>query len=292
MLIQRICLVFVCVFGVSVSGFSQDEPPQPITVENAVLKKIESTTVSGQLTGTIKTLGVQPGDAVKKGEEIGRISDVEIRLKLEQLRSRVEMLREKQHNTIDERLARKSEQVARDEYEQAVQANKLVADTYPPTEIERMRLLADKASLELERAIHEREMLKYDVQIAINEYKQSYENFERHKIVVPLSGVVVNVEKRVGEWVEPGAEILKIVRIDRLRVEGAIPLKAALLDLTGKRAKVTVQADDLQVEMPAKVTFVSPDANPVNSLVSVFLEVDNSKRMLRPGMRVDAVILK
>ncbi len=39
-----------------------------------------------------------------------------------------------------------------------------------------------------------------------------------------------------------------------------------------------------------KVVFVSPDANPVNSLVRVYIEVENPERKLRPGLQVRAEI--
>jgi multidrug efflux pump subunit AcrA (membrane-fusion protein) len=103
-------------------------------------------------------------------------------------------------------------------------------------------------------------------------------------------GVVIAINKRVGEWVEPGTELLEIVRIDRLRIEGFVKASAISKPLVGKQASVTVLKGDEERKLQGKVVFVSPDANPVNGQVRVYLEIDNRMREFRPGMRVNATI--
>jgi len=46
------------------------------------------------------------------------------------------------------------------------------------------------------------------------------------------------------------------------------------------------------MEARGKVSFISPVANPVNGQVRVFLEIDNSKGELRPGVNVTAEIVQ
>lgn len=274
----------------SSSNGSENTIQSRIEIQGAILKTIESTELAAHVAGVVQALDVHEGDSVEIGQSLGRLQDESVKLKLEQLKSQVEMLKEKQSNDIDQRLAEKGKAVAENEYQRALNANARVPDTYPRNEMDRLKLVADEAGLELERATYLRGMVKYDVESAISEYKQTYELFKRHQITAPMNGIVVSVEKRAGEWVEPGAALLKIVRIDRLRVEGFVRIEQSLGELVGRSAKVQVETGEQTHAFDGTVTFVSPDANPVNSQVRVFLEVDNSERKIRPGLRVTAVI--
>ncbi len=196
----------------------------------------------------------------------------------------------KQSNNINQRLAEKSQQVASTEYQRALGANARVADTYPINEIDRLRLIADRAELEVERAAYEQELAAFDVTLAKGSYRQAYERYTRHQLLAPAGGVVVSLEKRAGEWVEPGTDLLRIVRIDQLRVEGFIPADQAHPHLVGQTARVALVGEAEDQWWPGKVVFVSPDANPVNSQVRVFIEVGNEAATLRPGLRVRATI--
>lgn len=261
-----------------------------IELQGAILKTIDATTLAAQVAGPIKKLLVKEGDLVNSGQKLGCINDDALRLELEQLKTQVAMSEKKQHNDINQRLAEKSRQVASTEYERALGANARVADTYPINEIDRLRLIADRAELEVERAAHERELAVFDVTLAKGSYRQAYERYTRHQLAAPAGGVVVSVEKRIGEWVEPGTELLRIVRIDQLRVEGFIPADQAHPNLVGQPARVALVGEAQEHWWPGKVVFVSPDANPVNSQVRVFIEVDNASAALRPGLRVRAAI--
>ena len=110
----------------------------------------------------------------------------------------------------------------------------------------------------------------------------------QHRITVPVDGVVVAVEKKLGEWVDPGTSLFRIVRLDRLRIEGFIEARAASLDLVGKSA--TLRHKKSGEEIHCTVAFISPDINTANSTVRVYLNVENKNGHLRPGLAVDAWI--
>ncbi len=256
-----------------------------LSIDGAILKTIETTSTAAQVSGVIETLGIKEGSRVKVGQELGRIRDKGIQLQSERAKAAVQVAKKKQANDIDRRLAAKNRSVAENEYQRAVEANLQVKDVYPINEIDRLRLLFDRTTLETERAAHLQDMASLELSIAEIEYRQSLELLERHRITAPCDGVIVAVEKRVGEWVEPGSVLVKIVQIDRLRIEGFINAEDAVADLVGSKAHVEVQSGASLLETQAEFVFISPDANPLNSQVRVFLEVDNRDGRLRPGMR-------
>jgi multidrug efflux pump subunit AcrA (membrane-fusion protein) len=266
------------------------ESPSAITVSGAILKTIEATSLAAEVSGTIQELQVKEGDSVAKGQRLGAIKDEAVRLELLQYKTQIEMARKKQANDINRRLADKARQVADNEYQRALNSNARVPDTYPINEIDRLKLIADQAQLEVERAIHDQEIAGFEVELALGNYRKSYELYLRHQITAPAEGVVVAVEKRVGEWVEPGTTLLRIVRTDPLRVEGFITAADIRAELVGKTAIVSIVDAAHQDSMAGRVAFVSPDVNPVNSQVRIFIEVDNKDGKLRPGLRVHAHI--
>ena len=44
-------------------------------------------------------------------------------------------------------------------------------------------------------------------------------------------------------------------------------------------------------KLPGKVVFVSPEIDPVNSQVNIWVEIDNEELRVRPGMRAKMTIL-
>jgi RND family efflux transporter MFP subunit len=267
-----------------------DDGTEFVQVENALLKTIESTRLAAEVAGKIEQLTVVEGDRVVVDQPLGKIRDTAVRLQMERAQIAMARARKKQRSDIDLRLANKRWEVANNELERAESANARIANTYDPKVIDRLQLVADSTLLEIERAQHDLEVSELDVRVAENEFQQAEHLLERHQIQSPAVGVVVSINKRIGEWVEPGTELLEIVRIDRLRIEGFIAATALGKQLVGRQANVTVLRGGEERKILGKVVFVSPDANPVNGQVRIFLEIDNHEGEFRPGMRVKAFI--
>ncbi len=181
-----------------------EEPKSIINLEGAILKTIDSTIITAQVTGILEDVQVKEGVLVQAGELLGKVKDDAVRLKLAQQQTQLVIAQRKQSNQIDKKVAEKSRDVAETEYQRALNANARVSNTYPLNEIDRLRLVAERSRLEVERAVYDLEMAALDVSVANSELKQTEELLDRHKIVSPVDGMIVNVDKRPGEWVEPG----------------------------------------------------------------------------------------
>ena len=254
-------------------------------VEGSILKTIETTSVAAQVAGLIQNMEIKEGSRVQSGTDIARVRDVGVQLQTERTRLAFELAEKKYQSDIDEQVARKSEAVAANEFHRALDANAKVANVYPPGEIDRLQLIFDRSILERQRASHHRELALLEKLIADVEYQQNQDLLLKHKIVAPCTGLVVAVEKRVGEWVEPGTVVARIVENDRLRIEGFLDAIDASQDLVGSQAHVSVEIAGAVFETEAELVFVSPDVNPLNSQVRVYLEVMNNDGKLRPGLR-------
>lgn len=261
-----------------------------IRVENALLKTIEATKLSAEVVGRIDQLTVSEGDFVSRNQVIGKINDSAVLLQMERSRVATEIATLKRDSEIDLLLAEKRAAVAKNELDRAEAANQRIAKTYPPKEIDRLRLMHETALLEIERAKQDQQLLKLELAMMENDQRMTDELLNRHKIVSPVSGMVVAVSKHRGEWVEAGTELLQIVSLRRLRIEGFIDASLADPSLLQRSAQINVRSGSEEKSFTGRVVFLYPEINPVNNQMRVFLEVENAGGSLSPGMRVHATI--
>ena len=74
-------------------------------------------------------------------------------------------------------------------------------------EMDRLRLTVEKSELEKEQAQHEHDIAGQTVLVKQSERALAAEQVRRRRILAPLEGVVVQVNRRRGEWVEPGDQV-------------------------------------------------------------------------------------
>jgi macrolide-specific efflux system membrane fusion protein len=126
--------------------------------------------------------------------------------------------------------------------------------------------------------------------IKANELDTARLRLQLHQIQAPIAGVVVEVKRRQGEWVEPGMPLLRILLMDRLRVEAFCNAAELSNVKVGKPIKLRVGRDGGATEYPGSIMFVSPEVNPVNGQVRIWAEVKNEGGHLRPGMNGSLLI--
>ncbi|RMG43852.1 MAG: efflux RND transporter periplasmic adaptor subunit [Acidobacteria bacterium] len=114
---------------------------------------------------------------------------------------------------------------------------------------------------------------------------------ERAVLRAPISGVAVERLVEPGEVVPPGAPITRILKIDPLKVELAVPDTELGWLRRGAPATVSVDAYPDR-EFPAKIHFIAPDADRDSRSFRVELELPNPNGRLKPGMTVRARLEK
>lgn len=267
-------------------------PVEGIVVKNAILKPTQTVSVAAGVAGVIESVLVTEGDVVSLDQAIVRIRSDEAKLNHERAKLALLTATAKADRDVDIRLAEKSAQVAEQELGRTLKANSLAADTYPANEVDRYRLMFERAKIEVER-------YKLDQQLAILakkqaeiELKQTQQAIDRHTIASMMQAMVVSVEKHAGEWTEPSTKILELMSIDRLRVEGFVGANDGLELKKGQQTSVMITVAKTTQSVQGKVMFVSPSANPANGQIRVFIEVENQESKFRPGMTVAATITR
>jgi multidrug efflux pump subunit AcrA (membrane-fusion protein) len=223
------------------------------------------------------------------------------------------------------RLATKTRDASQADLDRATRSRKSFASSVSLAEIERLQLIVDRNALEIEKAKINREVasLKADMEEArVNEQEQIVARLgleaeqarrdqatavttlkiqeqivklarlqvEKRRVRSPLAGVVAEIHRHHGEWVESGTPILRVVRLNRLKAEAFVDAEIAGSGLRGAIASIQIKSQGKQHEQSGEVTFVSPEVDTLSRQVLVSVEIDNLKLMLRPGMKASLTI--
>ena len=266
---------------------------EEIKVAGALVKLIDQLDVPAREAGTIVELVVREGSRVKLGDALVRVDDTEARFALERAQVEFQIAGQNAASDVAVRSAQRAQQTADVELRRAEDARQRLRESITESELEKLRLAADQAKLAVEKAVHERAVAQLQRESKKVEADFAARNVKRREATALFPGVVVQVNKHVGDWVQPGDKMLRVIRLDRLRVEGFLDaayatqvgegVPAALaVDLPGKPGSV----------FQGKITFVSPEIDPFNRSVRVLAEIENPGLSLQPGLRGTLVVGK
>lgn len=252
--------------------------------------------------------------------EIAHKAAEQARQKLSELKLQEQIAARQAANIFRVEAAEKAQAVAENELTRALKARSRFEDSVSQSEIDGRQLEAEKASLEAQqsRFDHDIDSLKLDVardalrgqelqvqsadlevgkaqathdvaqlqaQLKRHELEMARLDVERRRLLSPLDGVVVEIHKQRGEWVEPGQPVLRILRLNRLWVEGFIRVEHLSRCVEQSPVTVTVPLNaDESVDVEGRIVFIGREVDPVNQEVLIRAEIENNDLRLLPGM--------
>jgi len=111
---------------------------------------------------------------------------------------------------------------------------------------------------------------------------------ERHSILAPFDGMVIEKMAEVGEWVQTGTPVLRYVDTKNLRLDVQVPQEQ--LDLVMGADKVAVEiAGSVKKAFEAHIEARSPQVDPITRTFQVRIQLDNPSANVRPGMSAEAI---
>ena len=253
-------------------------------VDSALLTLIEHADVSASEAGVLSMLAVKEGEMVSEGTPLAKIDDREAKLIRARAETELRIAQSIANNDTKARFAKLSVAVAEAELTRAKESNAKFPKSVSQTEIDRLKLLADKAVLEVEQAELDQQHAKLSVQIKQQELDRATLALDRRTIKAPFPGMVVQWKKQHGEWVEPGTQVMRLIRLNRLRAEAFLSLDKLPTNLVGRSTTLMMDVPGKSpVKYQGKLVFVSPEIDPVNGQARFWAEIDNHDISLRPG---------
>jgi multidrug efflux pump subunit AcrA (membrane-fusion protein) len=245
--------------------------------------------------GLLKEIPVKEGQSVKKDDVLAQVDDSEVAAALEVTRSQLATAQEEADNNVSILYAQAAYKVAQAEYQQAVEANAQQSNTFSKSELLERLLKARQYELQIQQAEHEKKVngLKADEKRA--DLKAAKVEVDLRQVKSRLDGMVVNRYRNEGEWVKPGDPVVRVVRVDQVRVEGMVDAKLVVpSEVVSQPVTISVTLPSgKQASFSGSVVFASPVVEAGMQFL-VHAKVDNRQDsgfwLLRPGLTVQMTI--
>jgi multidrug resistance efflux pump len=259
-------------------------PVETPIVNHCLVSAIEDTQVSAKEAGVITAIKVREGQLVTTGELLAQIDDAQSQMEKKKAMAEKNAAEAKASSDVEKRYDTAAAEVAKYGYLKKKEADDRVPGAVSGPELQEARLQWRGAELKIEQADLETLIAKLTVDGKQVEVDAAEESINRRRVTSPQEGVVQQIVPHVGEWVKPGDPVIRIVRIDRLQVEGF--LKGDVYNPWEVRDRpvtvyVKLARQPEPVAFTGRITFVDPLKEAGNSF-RVKANVDNR---LAPGRK-------
>jgi len=275
-------------------------PPLGGSLQQAVIPRclvsvLNEVDVPTEESGRLIALQVKEGNIVALGQPIGQLDDQQARLSREAAMLERDAALTRANDDIEVRFARASLNVAEAELSQSLEINRKRTGAVTLSEIRRLKLASHRAELQIDRSNLELKVGMMNAKVQEAAVKSADAAIARRRLSAPLPGVVLTTYHEPGEWLDAGEPVVRIVRMDVLRVEGFLSAgNFSPAEIDAKKVVVEVELERGRREQFAGVvSFVSPLVHAGNKY-RVRAEVTNRAQgrhwLLRPGMEAKMTI--
>lgn len=190
-----------------------------ILMETCTIVPAADYTLAAEQAGRLM-MGPELGAEIKEDELVAKTDDT-----IAQHQHRIAYFvyqaeKTKTESDIEQRYAEKQAQVKEAGFQNAQAANSKVKNAVTPEVIREKKFAWEGALLGIQKAKHDMTVTRAGAEAKFAEYEAAESMVARHEVKSPVTGIVQEVFRRKGEWVNPGDPIAKVVRMDRLRVQG------------------------------------------------------------------------
>lgn len=228
----------------------------------------------------------EEGGQVKRGDLLVRLDDTQEKIDVARATLELQIARMKAENPIAVEVAKKAEGAAKSKLRRKEESRDKYPKSVPEEEIEELKFEAEKAAAEIAREEFELELAVKQAELVENGLLSAKDKLDRRQVRSPINGVIVDVDINEGEWAEAGRKLVRVVRLDRLRVTGFVPSQYLPDELIGQEAQFTaIREGRSDLTLTVKIEYVSPEANPVSGERRLWVEIDNQDGALFPGMQ-------
>lgn len=266
---------------------------------NGTLAAYEQTTVSVKVPGRVRTISVDLGSVVGRGQVIAQVDSQDYVLRVQQAEASLAQARARlglPPDGVDDRVD--PEQTATVRQARAV--------------LDEARFNRDRAARLVEQGViakAEFDSATSTFKVAEGRYQDAYEEIRNRQgvlaqrrselalarqqlkdtaVVAPIDGVIQEKRTSIGEYLAAGAPVVTIVRMDPLRLKAEIPERESHTVHSGQDVRVTVEGDTNVYT--GKIMRLSPVIAEQNRMLLVEADVRNNGK-LRPGSFVRAEIV-
>ena len=241
--------------------------------------------------GIIVHLGVKEGSETRAEETIAQIDDRDSQQALKIAQYALEAADARANDDVERRYSQAAAKVAEAEVDEMREANERVEKAVSPAEIRRAKLEHDRAILGIEKAEKDQQLNALDANTKRAELAAAEMAVDRRRVLSPFDGQILEVYREQNEWVRPGDPIVRIARLDKLRVDGWVYFNEHTpAEVDGCEVTIQVDVGRGRIEKATgRVVYVSPLAEGFdNPKYRVRAEIANRRQqnrwLISPGL--------
>ena len=254
-----------------------------VEYKDARIVAFQNTIIASEAPGIVKGIEVKPGSLIPQDEPLVRLNSELFQAEYDVAVLEEEIAKLQATNRVNLDFAQKSAEVSDRTLRKSMEANQQYARTIPSTEIERLRLQYDQARLSGDQAAMELDVARWTSKLKARTKDAAQIKLDNRIIRAPISGTIAQVHVQLGQWVNAGDPIVRIVDLKNLRVEGYFQQEFIRKIKTGNSGSFEYKIGDEVVQAPVKVIFVSPEV--VEGIFQVWAELDNPNLIHIPGVQ-------
>jgi multidrug efflux pump subunit AcrA (membrane-fusion protein) len=270
-----------------------------IRVTGGLVTAHDDVEVAAKEAGVLGKLEVVSGQAVKKGELLGKLDDREAVIRHKAAQAELVVAQTQASSDAEIVAAQQAAGAAKKEYEQSLEIRKKNPEAISLTQLRRDELqwLRAEAQIKVAQVEHAVHLKTVDVKAVAVEAGDN--EIVKRQFASPVDGVVVEIFKDETEWVPLGERVFRVVRLDRLKVEGFVSAKDVRQKaVIGRPVRVTVELPELAdgtkpapVQVIGKIDYASPviEANNEFRIRCEIKNVQDSEGdwVISPGSRAE-----
>jgi len=266
---------------------------------NGTLAAYDQSTAGVKVAGRLRTISVDLGSVVRRGQMIAQIESNDYQLRVQQAEAALAQ-------------ARARVGLSPDGNEDTVNAEQTGTVRQARAVLDEAKASRDRAAKLVQQGIVARsefDSLDAAYKVAVSRYQDALEEIRNRQallaqrrselslarqqladtgVYAPLDGIVQQKRASVGEYLAAGAPVVDIVRMNPLRLQAEVPERDAGTVRFGQSVRVTVEGDaNVYV---GQIKRLSPVIAQQNRMLMVEADVQNDGR-LRPGSFAKAEIV-
>jgi RND family efflux transporter MFP subunit len=277
-----------------------DTPLERTTVALGSLVAYDQATISVKVPGRLRSITVDLGSLVQRGQLIAQIEPQDYQLRVRQAEAAVAQVRVRlglpitgTNDDIDPEqtsLVRQAHVLA----EEARANRERLAALFEQGITPRAQVDTAEASYKvtLSRLEDAREEIHNRRAVLIqrrSELEIARQQLADVSVYAPFDGAIQEKRASVGEYLAAGAPLATIVRMDPLRLRAEVPEREVPNIRVGQTVRVTTEGDPNVYT--GRIARLSPSITPQNRMLMVEAEVKNTNGALRPGSFARAEIV-
>lgn len=264
---------------------------------HCVVSLIDDVELPARQPGVLVELLAKEGMVVKEGQVLGRVDDSDTVIKQKAAESRLSVAQERATNDAQVRVAHKLIEYYKAELDESIALNRKNPGIIPDAQVRRQQVSWEKSVLDALAEEMNFKISGLQVKEAEADLEMVQNELSQRQLKSPFEGVVVQLLREQGEWVQGNDPVLRVVRMDKLRVEGFVKNdEVAPGEVYGAPVTIRVQlTGDYEVSLKATINYVSPVIE-ASGDYRIWADVDNQAGrggynwLLRPGVEAEMLI--